>query len=444
MRPGLPFSTVDDTPAEHAADIPGRLAELELRMTALERGASGIDRRMGPLAARLDALSERLDRLVAEHFWVSVLPPSTTLVSVIMPTRDRAGLLAEAIDSVRAQVHEAWELIVVDDGSSDGTRDVLDAIGDPRVRVLHLPESIGAPAARNRALDLARGALIAYLDDDNLMGPLWLRAVVAAFERHPEAQLAYGALVGDHAGADPTVLFQPFDRRILLQRNYIDRNVIAHRAGPRETEGILYASDWDLVRRLTCGAAPLAIPVMAAAYRTGAATAPPPGREAARLSAGPTARSESLATQQRLLRDGPLRVLLFDGPGIPVAEDRARAVADGLEARVTVTASDGHLEAAVRRDAPQVALATGPDAVNAEQETLVRLELPFALLERGDGSPEHEIVARYSLFGGDWPDPGDEQGLERLLRGLDVVRARLSGTPVPEAWFGQPAGADRS
>ena len=432
---------MDDTPAQHATEIARRLADLELRMTSLERGASGIDRRVRPLATRLEALSNRLDRFVAEQFWVSVLPPSTTLVSVVMPTRDRAELLAQAVGSVLAQAHQAWELIIVDDGSTDDTRAVLEAIDDPRVRALHLPASIGAPDARNRALDVARGELIAYLDDDNLMGPLWLRAVVAAFERHPDAQLAYGALVGDHAGTDPAVLFEPFDRRILLQRNYIDRNVIAHRAGPRETDGIVYASDWDLVLRLTRDAPPLAIPVIAAAYRTSATGGPPAGGEAARLSAAPGAHAESLRTQQRLLREGPLRVLLFDLPGVPVDAGRAEALAAGLQGRVAITASGGDLEAAVRGGAPQVALATGPDAVNAEQDTLVRLELPFALLGRGDGSPEHEIVARYSLFAGDWPGAGDEQALERLLTGLDVVRARLSGTPVPEAWLAQSVGS---
>jgi len=88
-----------------------------------------------------------------------------------------------------------------------------------------------------------------------------------------------------------------------------------------------------------------------------------------------------------------------------------------------------------------VATMIAPDAVNAEHDRLIRLELPFALLSRGESTPEHEIVPRYSLFAGDWPAAGDEQGLERLLRGLDVVRARLSGTPVPDAWLAEPAGA---
>lgn len=95
----------------------------------------------------------------------------TPLVSVILPTFNRAALLAEAIASVRAQTLDAWELIVADDGSTDDTAAVLAAITDRRVQIVR-GVHVGNPAAvRNAALKVARGRYVAFLDDDDLWLP---------------------------------------------------------------------------------------------------------------------------------------------------------------------------------------------------------------------------------------------------------------------------------
>lgn len=88
-------------------------------------------------------------------------------VSVIIPTYNRAHMLADTVNSVLRQTHTAYEIIVVDDGSTDDTPAVLSRFGD-RIRVLHHPRNLGAGAARNHALDVAQGDAVAFLDSDDV------------------------------------------------------------------------------------------------------------------------------------------------------------------------------------------------------------------------------------------------------------------------------------
>jgi glycosyltransferase involved in cell wall biosynthesis len=107
------------------------------------------------------------------------------LVSVIIPAFNRAWCLAEAVDSVLAQGFGDFELIVVDDGSTDGTAALLAGYGDA-IRVLRR-ENRGVSAARNAGIAAARGDLIAFLDSDDLWRSGKLRRQVAFFAAHPEA-----------------------------------------------------------------------------------------------------------------------------------------------------------------------------------------------------------------------------------------------------------------
>jgi len=109
-------------------------------------------------------------------------PPA---VSVIIPTHNRAGCLREAVDSVLAQEFRNFELIVVDDGSTDDTPRLLQEYGDA-IRVLR-QENRGVSAARNRGIAAARGALIAFLDSDDLWLPGKLDRQVEFFNSHADA-----------------------------------------------------------------------------------------------------------------------------------------------------------------------------------------------------------------------------------------------------------------
>ena len=95
---------------------------------------------------------------------------SAPKVTVYLPTRNRATLLGEAVESVLAQDFCDFELIIVDDASRDATSDVAAGFAqrDPRVRCIRQPAPLGAPAARNRAIAAARGAFLTAIDDDDL------------------------------------------------------------------------------------------------------------------------------------------------------------------------------------------------------------------------------------------------------------------------------------
>ena len=106
-------------------------------------------------------------------------------VSVIIPTYNRANLLSAAIESVLAQTYSDYELLIVDDGSTDNTRDVVLSYTDPRIRYLHKNNG-GLASARNFGLREAQGRYVAFLDDDDLYLPDKLAIQVNFLDAHPD------------------------------------------------------------------------------------------------------------------------------------------------------------------------------------------------------------------------------------------------------------------
>lgn len=112
-----------------------------------------------------------------------------SLVSVIIPTYDRWPLLREAVESVLCQSYKAFELIVVDDGSADGTVAKLDRYGSA-LRVVSRPWR-GVAAARNLGVCSSDGRYLAFLDSDDLWRPDKLEIQVAYMEAHPDVQICH-------------------------------------------------------------------------------------------------------------------------------------------------------------------------------------------------------------------------------------------------------------
>lgn len=104
------------------------------------------------------------------------------LVSIVMPAYNAEAFIAKAIASVLNQEHENWELIIVNDGSSDGTAEVVARHSDPRIRYYALPENKGIGTARNKGLDEARGEFLCTLDADDFMPPRSLSSRIAALD----------------------------------------------------------------------------------------------------------------------------------------------------------------------------------------------------------------------------------------------------------------------
>ncbi len=107
------------------------------------------------------------------------------LVSVIIPTYNRAWALAEAIDSVLAQNYKNFELIVIDDGSTDNTSDLIDGYSGKLTLIRQ--ENAGVSAARNRGIESSRGDFIAFLDSDDTWLPQKLSRQMDFMGRYPEA-----------------------------------------------------------------------------------------------------------------------------------------------------------------------------------------------------------------------------------------------------------------
>jgi glycosyltransferase involved in cell wall biosynthesis len=115
-----------------------------------------------------------------------VTPRVTPRVTVVTPVYNRAAYVAASLDSILAQSFADFELLVVDDGSTDNSRAIIEARDDPRIRLVVNERNRGIAATRNRAVGLARGAYLAFLDSDDIACPDRLARQVDFLDRHPD------------------------------------------------------------------------------------------------------------------------------------------------------------------------------------------------------------------------------------------------------------------
>jgi len=137
------------------------------------------------------------------------MPPRTAAtprVTVVMAVYNAAPYLGEAIASVLSQTYRDFELVVVDDASTDGSLAILESLDDPRIRIVTHSNNQGASETRNEAIVAARGELIAIMDADDVCAPTRLEQQVAFLDTHPEAGLV-GCGIYDNVDASGAVLY---------------------------------------------------------------------------------------------------------------------------------------------------------------------------------------------------------------------------------------------
>ena len=174
--------------------------------------------------------------------------------SVIMPVYNRAAAVPRAIESVLAQRHSNWELLLVDDGSSDDTLEAINPyLRDPRIR-LHRQGREGVSAARNAALRMATGDMVFYLDSDNTWTAHHLVALLSFTHCTGLASAYSGLEVVNAQGEVTTYRGDHYSHEHCLKANYVDLNAFCHSIALYRRLGGFDPSlrrmvDWDLVLR---------------------------------------------------------------------------------------------------------------------------------------------------------------------------------------------------
>jgi glycosyltransferase involved in cell wall biosynthesis len=198
-------------------------------------------------------------------------------VTVVVPTRNRASMLHQALRSVAAQHDVDLEAVVVDDGSTDATQAVITAMGDRRLRLIRHERPQGVSTARNHGVAEARGRWVAFLDDDDLWAPEKLTCQLAAAKRDGRAWAVTGAVSVDDrlrvlAGEPPLAperIVADLDRYNSVPAGA--SNVLARADLLSVTGGfdprLRHMADWDLWIRLGRAGLPATVARPLLAYR---------------------------------------------------------------------------------------------------------------------------------------------------------------------------------
>ncbi len=214
--------------------------------------------------------------------------------SVIMPAYNRAFCIANAIDSLLAQSYAKWELIIVDDGSTDNTTELVRQkyaryLQNKQIRY-YTTKHRGVSAARNLGLAKAKADWIAYLDTDNTLCHDFLATFAAAIRAHPQCRIFYAK-----AQADGRIIGREFDRQALTEANFIDLGTFVHHKSLPNLYGNFNPAlnrlvDWDLILRYTQNTTPIFLPCVVLNYNDSNAFA--------RIS-----NTESFAANQQIIQE---------------------------------------------------------------------------------------------------------------------------------------------
>lgn len=199
------------------------------------------------------------------------------LISVIIPAYNAERTIAETIQSLQRQTCSDFELIVINDGSTDRTLDVLESLQEPRLKVYSY-ENGGLPTARNRGMARATGEYLSFIDADDLWTRDKLEAQVQALHSHPEAGVAYSwtAFINEHSeyiySREPMYYEGNVYPHLLLSNfissgsNIMVRRSLAEQVGEFDPT-LRSAEDWDYYIRLATVTSFVVVPQYHILYR---------------------------------------------------------------------------------------------------------------------------------------------------------------------------------
>lgn len=221
--------------------------------------------------------------------------------AVVIPVHNGERTIGRALASVLTQTHWNLEVIVVDDASTDGTAHAVESVADDRVTLIRLATNVGHSEARNIGMRAARSDFISYLDADDWWDPCFIGVSLAQMIR-TGAEFVYSAQRVLRPPSEPngnqvraeTILFSPYNRALLENRNYISMISVMHDRSAGLAVGfdptMRRLADWDFFLRLSAQHPPSAIPVVLSTYD--------------QADSGSVSRSEDLESHVRRIRSG--------------------------------------------------------------------------------------------------------------------------------------------
>lgn len=259
-----------------------KLPKLKLTSTVYAQELAKLKSVVWPegLADAIATTEQHTTSCIARLSLVNTLP----LVSIIMPTYNRAAVITQAISTVLEQYYGHFELLVCDDASTDDTAAQVKAFDDKRIRYLKLAKG-GAAAARNAGLAQAKGQVIAYLDSDNFWHPAFLLHMLDKLLFTADSHAVYCHFIDYKvlataplsAAKATELMVRPFQQpsfcyERLQQRNFIDLNCYIHWRYLFELHGgfneqLTRRQDYELILRYSWAKAPTQLKQVLALYR---------------------------------------------------------------------------------------------------------------------------------------------------------------------------------
>ena len=195
------------------------------------------------------------------------------LVSIVLPSHNGERYLDEAIESWRAQTYQRWELVLVDDGSTDGTRACAKrwCALDARIRLVRHETKRGLPAGLNTGFAAARGDYLTWTSDDNVARPHMLSALAAVLDERPDVGLVYSDYTVIDESGTPTGRVEagaPWElaRRNCVGASFLYRRAVQARVGAYD-ESLALAEDYDFWLRVSAQFTLHSLPQDLYAYR---------------------------------------------------------------------------------------------------------------------------------------------------------------------------------